>query len=317
MSDKNQESSPAWEVHEPDTAPTTTAVEAITRAEVDIQIATANKYPRNIAKVKANLIAFATLDEETAESCFYRIPRGGKNIEGPSVRMAEIAVSEYRNIRAATRIVSIVATGDNPHVLVQGICQDMEKNTTITVEKRRRIIGKKSNKGKPDEDDINLAANNASAIAFRDSVFKVIPGALIKPALDAAMRVARGEAKPMADRVAICLATYLKMGVSKEQVLAKFGYTSTEQLTGDDLDTLSGLRTAIKEGECQLHNEFPPISGAAGPSAKANPAGAPRPPRGRETSPLNTGDEAKATTGTTTPASGTDEAPFPEDTEAK
>ncbi len=237
-----------------------TNAEAVTRAEIDIAIATANRFPRNLAKVKANLVAFATLDEETAASCFYRLPRGGKAIEGPSVRMAEIAVSEYRNINAATRIVAIVATGDNPHVVVQGVCQDLEKNTRIVVEKRRRIIAKTKNKGKPDEDDINLAANNASAIAFRDAVFKVVPGALIKPAVDAAMRVARGEAKPMADRVAGALKAYAAMGVSKEQVLAKFSYTSEAQITPDDLDTLSGLRTALKEGEVTLADEFPPVS---------------------------------------------------------
>lgn len=246
-----------------------TNAEAVTRAEIDIAIATANRFPRNLAKVKANIVAFATLDEETAASCFYRLPRGGKAIEGPSVRMAEIAVSEYRNINAATRIVSIVATGDNPHVVVQGVCQDLEKNTRIVVEKRRRIIGKTKNNGKPDEDDINLAANNASAIAFRDAVFKVVPGALIKPAVDAAMRVARGEAKPMAARVAAALKAYAAMGIGKERVLAKFGYSAESQITPDDLDTLSGLRTALKEGEVSLDEEFPLPDSAKTAPAKA------------------------------------------------
>lgn len=251
-----------------------TNAEAVTRAEIDIAIATANRFPRHLAKVKANLINFATLDEDTAASCFYRLPRGGKAIEGPSVRMAEIAVSEYRNLNVATRIVAIVTTGDNPHVVVQGVCQDLEKNTRIIVEKRGRIIGKKSNKGKPDEDDINLAANNASAKAFRDAVFKVVPGALIKPAVDAAMRVARGEAKPMADRVGAALKAYAAMGVSKEQVLAKFSYTSDAQITPDDLDTLSGLRTALKEGEVTLADEFPPVAKpSASASAGQKPAG--------------------------------------------
>ena len=46
-------------------------IEAIERANIDIQIATAKKYPRSLARVKNDILSTATLDEETAESCFY------------------------------------------------------------------------------------------------------------------------------------------------------------------------------------------------------------------------------------------------------
>ena len=42
------------------------ALELIQRAEIDMQIATAKKYPRDLAKVKRRMLDFATLDEETA-----------------------------------------------------------------------------------------------------------------------------------------------------------------------------------------------------------------------------------------------------------
>lgn len=150
------------------------AVQQIAKAEIDSQIATAKQYPRDIAKVKRDMISFATLDEETAESCFYNLPRGGKNIQGPSVRLAEIAVSCYGNLRAGVRIIDTVSNGDNPHVVIQAICHDLEKNVAVTIEKRRRITKKKS-KDSIDEDDINLAANAGSAIAFRDAVYKIVP----------------------------------------------------------------------------------------------------------------------------------------------
>lgn len=275
-------------------------VEATTRAEFDIQVATANRFPRNLARVKAELVGSATMDEETAAACFYRLPRGGKAIEGPSVRLAEIAVGCYKNLRVATRITSIDANGAAPHVVVQAVCFDLQANTSVTVEKRRRIVGKLKNKGKPDEDDINLAANNASSIAFRDAVFKVVPLALVKPALDAAKKVARGEAKPLADRIAAAVAAYLKIGVSKEQLLAKFGYSAETQITEDDLDTLRGLITALREGEVSLNDEFPPIAGA--PTTGAKPAADKKPGRNnREASDLGLGgkpaaDAAKAET---------------------
>src|SRR4051812_48501652 len=71
-----------------------------TRAEVDIQISTAKRYPRSIRNFKQQALEMATFDEETAEGCFYSLPRGGKPIEGPSARLAEIVLSAWGNVRA-------------------------------------------------------------------------------------------------------------------------------------------------------------------------------------------------------------------------
>ena len=44
---------------------------ALNRSEIDVQINTAKAYPRNIANVLNNIETLATMDEETASSCFY------------------------------------------------------------------------------------------------------------------------------------------------------------------------------------------------------------------------------------------------------
>jgi hypothetical protein len=46
------------------------ALTAISRAEIDMQISTAKKYPRNIQRVKTAMLSIATMDQETAEACF-------------------------------------------------------------------------------------------------------------------------------------------------------------------------------------------------------------------------------------------------------
>ena len=94
------------EDHHPEVIPAG-AIAQIEQAQIDTQIATARRYPRNIAKVKAQMLAIATLDEETAAACSYALPRAGKVITGPSVRLAEIALSAFTNVRAATRILSV------------------------------------------------------------------------------------------------------------------------------------------------------------------------------------------------------------------
>ena len=74
------------------------ALEAIERASVDMQITTAHRFPRSLSRFKENAIQLATMDEETAESCIYKRPVGkdkstGKEIyaEGMSIRMAAIS----------------------------------------------------------------------------------------------------------------------------------------------------------------------------------------------------------------------------------
>lgn len=233
------------------------AIEAIERASVDIQIATAHRYPRTLSKVKADMLSFATLDEETALSCFYTLPRGGKTIQGPSVRMAEIAISCYGNLRAGARPISTVTTGDHPHVIVQAVCHDLEKNVAITIEKRRRIVGKKSKGGQIDEDDINLAVNACAAIAFRDAVFKVVPGALIKPVYEQAKAVAVGDIKSLGVKRQKIIERLLQMGAKIENILGRVEAKKIEDIDLTKLELLIGLGTALKDGETTLEEAFP------------------------------------------------------------
>ena len=57
-------------------------LQAINRAEVDIQIATAKQYPRDINASLNKIATYAMMDKETAEDCFYVLKRGGSTIEG-------------------------------------------------------------------------------------------------------------------------------------------------------------------------------------------------------------------------------------------
>lgn len=272
-----------------------TAIESIQRAEVDMQIAAARRYPpRNLQAVKRSMLDFATLDVETAESCFYTVPRGDKNIQGPSVRLAEIALSQYGNLRAGSRVVSVVTTGDNPHVVIQSACHDLEKNVCVNIEKRRRITSKKNRDGtrRPvDEDDINLAVNACSSIALRDAIFKVIPGALIKPVYEQAKAVAIGDAKTLSDRRARAIESFAKMGVQLPRVLALLEKKTVEEIGLSELETLTGLRNAIKDGEISIDDAFKkeaasPLPTFQKPADKKPAPAAPEPPK-QEAAPAN------------------------------
>lgn len=241
-------------------------IEAIERANIDIQIATAKKYPRSLARVKNDILSTATLDEETAESCFYVLPargsEGGKPIQGASVRLAEIAVSCFGNIKAGARIIS----NDGNFVTAQGICHDVEKNVSVSVEVRRSIKGKN---GKTYSDNmIQVTSQAACAIAYRNAVFKVVPLALVKPALDKAMQLAKGDIKSLSERRGIMVDKFAKLGITKERLAERVGKQSIDEITLDDLQTLTGCYNALKDGEAAVDDIFPPTKKEA---PKANP----------------------------------------------
>ncbi len=81
---------------------------SIAMAEVDQQITTAHAYPRSVDQAVKNILTLATLDAETAAECVYALPRGGKPIKGPSIRLAEIIQSQWGNNRVGTRVVQTV-----------------------------------------------------------------------------------------------------------------------------------------------------------------------------------------------------------------
>jgi len=230
--------------------------DSIERASIDVQVATARKYGRSLSRVKQEMLSFATLDEETAQSCFFTLPRGGKTIQGPSVRLAEIAVACYEHLRVQARIVTTVTTGESPHVIVQAQAYDALKNSAISIEKRRRIVKKKS-KETIDDDAITLATNSCTAIAFRDAVFKIVPKALITPVYEEAKRVAIGDVKSLGVRRTKVVERLKAMGATEPNILHAVGARKVEDITLEHLETLIGLGTSLKDGATTIEEAFP------------------------------------------------------------
>lgn len=226
------------------------ALGQLTRAEIDTQISTAKKYPRDFSKVKKQMLSLATLDEETAAGCFYKLNRQGKSIEGPSVRMAEIAVSCFGNIRAGARIIA----NDGKTITAQGICTDLENNVSVSVEIKRRITNKE---GVTYNEDMQVVTGNAAcAIAFRNAAFKVVPMALVKPVYESAKLTAIGDIKTLADRRTSALKYFAAIGVTEKQVLSYLGKTGVDGIDLVDMENLIGLTTAIKDGTTTVDEAF-------------------------------------------------------------
>lgn len=229
-----------------------TALYLLTKAEIDVQIATAKAFPRSVTVFMQKAMSMATISEDIAASCCYALPRGGKSIEGPSVRLAEIVVAAYGNVRASARILS----NDGKTITAQGTCHDLENNVAAQVEVKRRITGRD---GKTFNEDMQVIVGNAAcAIAYRNAIYKVIPAALISPVFEQAKQVARGNAETLVSRRNKALEYFKGIGVTEKQICAVLEIKKVEDIDLDKLQVLTGMKAAIKNGESTVKDLFEP-----------------------------------------------------------
>jgi len=252
-------------------------VALLNRSEIDMQVATAHKFPRSIKRFRNEALQMVTLNESVAESCIYALPRGDKTIEGPSARFAEVVASAWGNCRAGARVVS--DQGD--FITAQGVFHDLERNVAITYEVQRRITDKRGNRFNADM--IGVTGNAASSIALRNAILKGVPKAFWDDMYQAARAVVMGDFSTLANRRADALKAFVAFGVTNEQVFAKLGVEGTHDITLEHLVTLRGLITAIKEGDTTPELAFATDGGAKPAATKpakpqAEPAALPEMP---------------------------------------
>lgn len=222
-----------------------------TRAEVDIAISTARNFPRNIGEAADQMTSMATLTQDVAEGCFYVLPRGGKDLAGPSVRLAEIIATSWQHMRAATRIVDEGPT----FVVVEGAAHDLQTNNMVSVQVRRRIQYKDGTRY--NDDMINVTIMAAAAIAYRNAVLKCVPRTIWEGAYNAARQMAVGDIKTLEERRTKAMKYFTEtLNIPEERVLARLGKGSVEEITLNSLGTLIGITSGIRNGEVSAEDAF-------------------------------------------------------------
>lgn len=232
-------------------------VDAVERANVDSQVATAKRYPRDIRRSIDNSVVMATMNQETAQSCNYALPRGGKPITGPSVHLAKIIVSNWGNMRTEAKVVQIT----DKQVISRGTCWDLETNVASAFEVRRSIIGK--NGQRFSEDMITVTGNAANSIAYRNAVFAVIPKAITDRVYYAAQRFITGglydSDKLLKVRTGIINNFKNSYGITEEEVVKMCGKQTVNQIGADEISMLMGTIQALKDGDTTVDELMKPI----------------------------------------------------------
>lgn len=247
----------------PVTTPADTMVGQLVKAEIDTQIATSRAYPRSIARASQNIKSLVSISQEAAEECNYALPRGGKPITGPSVRLAEIVASQWGNCRVSARVVHVDRF--EKYLEAEGVFHDLETNMATSARVRRRIAGRD---GRVFNDDMIVVTGNAAcSIAKRNAILAGVPKAIWNDAYQFALQTVKGDVKTLPERRDGAFKAFAAFGIKPEQIYEALEIGGAADITLDHITTLVAMHKAIKDGEQTVEDYFPastkPTPGAA------------------------------------------------------
>lgn len=184
-------------------------------AEMQGAMVIAKKFPRNqieaIERIK-NACCRPTL----ASGALYSYARGGSEITGPSIRLAEVIAQNWGNIQFGIRELERNAGRSQ----VEAFAWDMETNVrevkTFTVEHTRYT--KSGSRKLEDPRDIYELIANDGARRLRSCILSIIPGDVVEAAVAQCEATLKASADTSLEAVKKLVETFATFGVSAEQI---------------------------------------------------------------------------------------------------
>jgi hypothetical protein len=241
----------------------TAAVAAQAKAAVEARYILAMQRPRDIEDVRVKVLKECKRPG-FAESAMYRLPRGGKAIEGLSIRFAEAAIRCMTNVMPET---SVIYEDQNKRIL-QIMVTDLEANVTYTsqiviqktVERRkaegREIVGERVNTGgdvvyivAATEDELLMKQNALVSKALRTNALRLIPGDILDEAEGMIRKTLRDAAAkdPDAEKRRI-IDSFADNGIQASDLAVYIGH-SLDRIQPAEMVELRQVYSAIRSGE--------------------------------------------------------------------
>jgi hypothetical protein len=222
-------------------------------AEVKAAVTMARMFPRDEMLARQKVLA-ACSRPELARVAIYRYPRGGQQIEGPSIRLAEVLVRAWGNCHFGFKELAVYP-GESE---IESYCWDLESNNRIAV--AFRVAHSRYKKGEAGQRGTNTAfddprdiyennANNASR-RLRRCILESIDGDLVHDAIQACRQtIAAGvsDKKSLEDKTKELVDQFAKKGIKIAHLNKQLGH-SLDTILPDEYVDLAGIFMAIKEG---------------------------------------------------------------------
>lgn len=225
-------------------------------AEVQAAIYVARQFPREIGRSR-NAMQSACASMALAEKAFYKFPRAGGTVSGPSIHLAKACAQSFGNIQYG--VTEMRRDDEYRQSEMQAWAWDVEANTRHVL--TFIVPHAKFAKGKVEAliDLRDIYENNANngARRLREAIFAVIPdwfteeaGELCRETLN------KGDGKPIEQRAEGAIAVFRSLGVSEERLEQKLGRKKA-QWTGADIAQLLITHKSIDRRDIAVEDEFP------------------------------------------------------------
>lgn len=256
------------------------------------KLVVAKRFPRDPFK-SFEKIREACKRKGLAEEAFYKYQRGGSDVTGPSIRLAEELARCWGNIEYGIRELS----NDNGRTEMEAYAFDLEANVTSKQQFVVHHIRDTRGGGQKltDQRDIYEIAANMGARRLRSRILALLPADFV----DGAVQVARATLaaadaeEPMAERVKKLLNAFSPFGVMSAHIEAKLGH-SLETITPGEFQTLREIHSSLRDGGKMETYFAPPVATAPATASSLAPATSSTP--ASATAPAAAKPETKAAT---------------------
>jgi hypothetical protein len=247
-------------------------------AEVQAAIVVAQQCPRNLT-LALQQMRQSCQQTALAERAFFRFPRAGGAVSGPSVHLARELARCWGNIQYG--LIELRRDDEYGQSEMQAFAWDVQTNSrnssTFVVPHKRDT--KDGAKQLTDMRDIYENNANNGARRVREAIFAILPPWFVEEAKELCSQTLRGGGgKPLPQRIADAIRVFDGLGVSEDRIAQKFGRPS-EKWTDYDVAQLTVTYKSLQQGAVTIEDEFPAervtaseISQQAAPQAPAEQA---------------------------------------------
>jgi hypothetical protein len=213
-------------------------------SEVQGAIILAKRFPRNQMDALDRIVV-ACQRPGLAEQALYSYARGGTEITGPSIRLAEAIAQNWQNLQFGIRELE----QRNGESTVEAFCWDVENNTrhVKTFQVKHERYTRKGSYKLEDPRDIYEVTANQGARRLRAAILAIIPGDVIESAVSECEQTLKAKADTSPDALKKLVTAFEAFKITKEQIENRI-QRRLDTITPAQLIQLRKIYNSLKDG---------------------------------------------------------------------
>lgn len=218
-------------------------------ARVFVQTQAALAKPRDYNRT-ITVVSTECKRKALAEQAIYRYARGGNDIVGPSIRLAEALARAYGNISFGYEVISQTKISSTIRAYALDLETNMQAERTFTVEHVRDNGNKVTT-----QRDIYEHISNSASRRVRACILELIPGDIIDYAMDECTKTLAETVRVDAKAIKNLLEAFKTFNVSQE-MLEDFIQRKIEAIEPDQILRLRQIYQGLKNGVSDVSDFF-------------------------------------------------------------